>query len=53
MNSIQIKKKHLVRHLYHDMLMFRYGEYENLPGRNLEIMQPIEIGTFNLSAALA
>ena len=27
-------KKRLVRHLYHDMLMFRHREYENLPRRN-------------------
>ena len=35
------------------MLMFRHEEYENLPRRNWEIMQAIEIGIFNLSAALA
>ena len=28
--------------------MFRHREYENLPRRNWEIMQPIEIGIFNL-----
>ena len=51
--QFKLKKKHLVRHLYHDMLMFRHGEYENLPRWNWEIMQPIEIGIYNLSAALA
>ena len=33
--------------------MFRHGEYENLPRWNWEIIQPIEIGIYNLSAALA
>ena len=37
-------KKQLVRHLYHDMLMFHHREYGNLPRRIKEIMQPIEIG---------